>query len=73
MFIHFVFTFQKTFNPLVSTILASMVNSRWHFQELEKYPYNVEKRSSNFETIGQLVLNYKVGFVCHIIDFNEID
>jgi hypothetical protein len=36
MFIHEVFTFRKIFSPFVSTILASLMNSKCRFGELEK-------------------------------------
>ncbi len=47
-----VFKFQKNFRPFVSTILASFLDSKWHFRELEKYPWNDWKRSSNLEIIN---------------------
>jgi len=34
--IHLVFTFHRTFSPLVSIISASLVNSRWCFGEVKK-------------------------------------
>ncbi len=40
----------KNFHLFVSKIPISFVNSKWHFQELKKYPYS-NWRSSNLETI----------------------
>jgi hypothetical protein len=53
MLIHLVFTFGKTFGPIISTIFANLENSRWSFGELKKYPYNILRRiPSNSETVG---------------------
>jgi hypothetical protein len=73
MLIHLVFKFWKTFNPLVSTISTSLVNSIWCFGELKNYLYNVWKNLliGTHRQCGQ-ALNCKVDFICHIMDPNEV-